>query len=42
MKNDMTRLEFLTVLLSLEALIDENKSEKALELIRKLIQEASK
>lgn len=36
----MTRLEFLAVILSLKALLEENKSEKALELINQLIAEA--
>ena len=36
----MTRLELLTLLLTLEALIEEGKNEKALEVLRKLIREA--
>ena len=36
----MTRLETLTVLYSLEALLDEAKPEKAKEVIKKLIREA--
>lgn len=36
----MTRLEFLTVILSLKALLEENKTDKALELINELIAEA--
>lgn len=39
---DMTRLELLTVLLSLKALLEENKTEKALELIDELIKEAKR
>ena len=39
---DMTRLELLTVLLSLKALLEENKTEKALELIEELIKEAKR
>ncbi len=38
----MTRLEFLTVILSLKALLEENKVEKALELINELVSEAKK
>lgn len=33
---DMTRLELMTLLLSLEALLEEGKSEKALEVIKRL------
>ena len=36
----MTRLEFLAVILSLKALLEENKVEKALELINELVAEA--
>lgn len=36
----MTRLEFLAVILSLKALLEENKPEKALELINQLVKEA--
>ena len=36
----MTRLEALTVLYSLEALLEEAKPEKAKEVIKKLIREA--
>jgi hypothetical protein len=36
----MTRLEILTLLYSLEALLDEEKPEKAKEIIKKLIKEA--
>lgn len=39
---EMTRLEFLTVILSLKALLEENKADKALELINELISEAKK
>lgn len=39
---DMTRLELMTLLLSLEALLEEGKSEKALEVIKKVIAEAEK
>lgn len=38
----MTRLEFLTVILSLKALLEENKADKALELINELVSEAKK
>ena len=36
----MTRLELLTLLYSLEALIDEGMTEKAKEVIKKVINEA--
>ena len=36
----MTRLEFLLAMYSLEALLEEGKAARALELIRKLIAEA--
>lgn len=36
----MTRLEFLAVILSLKALLEENKVDKALELINELVSEA--
>lgn len=39
---EMTRLELMTLLLSLEALLEEGKAEKALEVIRKVIAEAEK
>ena len=39
---DMTRLELLTVLLSLKALLEENKTDKALDLINELIKEAKR
>lgn len=38
--DEMTRLEFLTVLMSLKALLEESKTEKALKLIDELIAEA--
>lgn len=37
---DMTRLELMTILLSLEALLEEGKADKALEVIRKILREA--
>ena len=40
--DDMTRLELMTLLLSLEALLEEGKAEKALEVIRKELAEAEK
>ena len=40
--NDLTRLELLTMLLSLKALLEEGKLEKALELINEVIAEAKK
>ncbi len=40
--DDMTRLELMTLLLSLEALLEEGKAEKALEVIRKVLAEAEK
>lgn len=40
--NDLTRLELLTLLLSLKALLEDNKSDKALELINEVIAEAKK
>ena len=39
---EMTRLELMTLLLSLEALLEEGKEEKALEVIRKVLAEAEK
>ena len=42
MKKDMRRLEFIAVILSLQALLKEGKTDTALELIEKLIKEASK
>lgn len=38
----MARLELLTLLLSLKALLEDNKSDKALELINEVITEAKK
>ncbi|MCL1875350.1 MAG: hypothetical protein FWF87_03725 [Synergistaceae bacterium] len=38
----MTRLEILTLLYSLEALLEDGKSEKAKEVIKKVINEAEK
>lgn len=42
MKKNMTRLEFLAVILSLQALLKEGKVDTALDLIDKLVKEASK
>lgn len=42
MVNDMTRLELLTLLLSLKALLEDNKADKALDLINEVIAEAKK
>ena len=42
MEEEMTRLELLTVLLSIEALLDSDNIEKAKELIKKVIAEATK
>lgn len=39
---DMTRLELMTVLLSIKALLDSNNVEKAKELINEVISEAKK
>ncbi len=39
---EMTRLELMTLLLSLEALLEEGKAEKALEVIRKVLAEVEK
>lgn len=39
---EMTRLELMTLLLSLEALLEDGKAEKALEVIRKVLAEAEK
>lgn len=36
----MTRLELLTVLLSIKALLEDGKTDKALELINEVIKEA--
>ena len=38
--DNMTRLELLTLLLSIKALLESGNSEKALELINEVIQEA--
>lgn len=38
----MTRLELLTLLLSLKALLEDDKKEKALELINEVISEAKR
>jgi hypothetical protein len=38
----LTRLEILTLLYSLEALLDDGKMEKAREVIKKVISEAEK
>ncbi len=40
MKEDMTRLEFITVMLSIKALLDSNNIDKAKELIDEVIAEA--
>ena len=42
MKEDMTRLEVLTLLLSIKALLESDNKEKALELIDEVIKEAKK
>lgn len=42
MSEDMTRLEILTLLLSLKALLESNNTEKALELINEVIAEAKR
>lgn len=42
MKTNLTRLELLTLLLSLKALLEDNKADKALELINEVITEAKK
>lgn len=39
---DMTRLELMTLLLPLEALLEDGKTEKALEVIKKVLTEAEK
>ncbi len=38
----MTRLELMTILLSLKALLEENKVDKALEVINQVIAEAQR
>lgn len=40
MDDNMTRLELLTLLLSIKALLESNNTEKALELINEVITEA--
>ena len=40
MNENMTRLELLTLLLSIKALLESNNTEKALELINEVINEA--
>lgn len=42
MKEDMTRLELLTLLLSIKALLESDNKEKALELIDEVLKEAKK
>ena len=42
MNEDMTRLELLTLLLSLKALLESENNEKALELINEVISEAKR
>ena len=42
MKEDMTRLELLTLLRSIKALLESDNKEKALELIDEVIKEAKK
>lgn len=42
MSEDMTRLELMTLLLSLEALLEDDKSDKALEVIKKVLAEAER
>ena len=42
MKEDMTRLELLTLLLSIKALLESDNKEKTLELIDEVIKEAKK
>ena len=39
---ERTRLELMTLLLSLEALLEEGKNEKALEVIKEVLEEARK
>jgi len=38
--DNMTKLELMTVLLALEALLESNNSKKALEVIKKVLKEA--
>lgn len=42
MNEDMTRLELLTLLLSLKALLESGNTEKALELVNEIITEAKR
>lgn len=42
MEEDMTRLELLTLLYSIQALMDTGNSEKAKEIIEKVIKEAER
>lgn len=42
MKEDMTRLELLTVMLSIKALLESDNVEKAKELIDEVIEEAKR
>lgn len=42
MGQDMTRLELMALLLSLEALLEEGKTERALQLIKEVLSEARK
>ena len=42
MSEDMTRLELMTLLLSLEALLEEGKADKALEVIKIVLAEAER
>jgi hypothetical protein len=41
-EKDMTRLELLTLLLSIQALLESDNTEKAKEIIAKVISEAEK
>lgn len=42
MDGDTRRLDLLTLLLSLKALLEEDKTEKAIELIKEVISEAKR
>ena len=42
MKDDMTRLELLTVMLSIKALLESNNIDKAKELVDEVIKEAKR
>lgn len=42
MNEDMTRLELLTLLLSLKALLESGNTDKALELVNEVITEAKR